>query len=159
MAENNENPEGSPELTGDEAQAPTSVSEAVVPPVVETVAVAPPAPARPRLRDRVWSFRAMLAVAVATLLIGGAGGAAIVAATDHGHDRHRISRFAGGPGRGGPGGFGGYGNNGGGQQFRNGPGQNGQQYGQNSGPQNGFPNPPGGTQPSAPATPKSGSSS
>jgi ATP-dependent RNA helicase DDX21 len=71
----------------------------------------------------------MLAVGVAALLIGGAGGAGIVAATNgDGHDQGRLARFSEGPG--GRGGFGpgGRGLNRGGQ---NAPG--GQQYGQQGG--------------------------
>ncbi|MCX6395887.1 MAG: hypothetical protein NTV23_05330 [Propionibacteriales bacterium] len=107
MAEN-ENPE-SPEAP---EAAPTTESPAV-PAAAATV------PPGPRVRDRLYSFRALVAVAVATLLLGGAGGAAVVAATDDGHDGHdrhgrhgdgpRMSRFdgpgyrdQGRPGRGGP---------------------------------------------------------
>src|SRR5690349_17584400 len=49
----------------------------------------------PRLQDRVWSFRAMVAVALATLLIGGLAGGAIVAASDDDNDGH--GRFLIGP--------------------------------------------------------------
>jgi hypothetical protein len=49
-----------------------------------------------RWRDRVWSFRAMLAVAAATLVIGGVAGGSIVALADDGHDHH--GRFWTGPG-------------------------------------------------------------
>jgi hypothetical protein len=61
----------------------------------------PPAPvARPRLRDRVFRIRGVVAVAVAGLILGGAGGT-LVGATAFG-DGH-----GDGPGRGfgGPGGF------------------------------------------------------
>ena len=57
-----------------------------------------------RWRDRAWSFRAILAVTLASLLVGGLAGGAVVAASngddDHGH--HRMRPW--GPG-GGPGGF------------------------------------------------------
>lgn len=84
MAEN-ENTEQPEETPAAEVAEPTQTA---LPPV---------APARPRLRDRAFTFRSVLAVGVATLLLGGAGGAAIVAATsdDHG-DRPRITRFGDG---------------------------------------------------------------
>jgi hypothetical protein len=50
---------------------------------------------KPRWRDRVWTFRAMVAVALATLLLGGVVGGAIVAVADD-HDDH--ARFRMGPG-------------------------------------------------------------
>ena len=95
MAENDndDNGTGTPD-SGDqpparpdaEGAAPTSVGP-VVPPDQ-------PAPAQPvlvtRWRDRAWSFQAMLAVAVATLLIGGIAGAAIVAVADD--DDHDVRR-------------------------------------------------------------------
>ncbi|HET6153206.1 MAG TPA: hypothetical protein VFE15_09620 [Marmoricola sp.] len=136
MAENNEGPEETAEIP-DAAQS-VEQNEALAAPVTAV-------PAKARLRDRVWSFRAMLAVGVATLLIGGAGGAGIVALADGGNDHGpQIGRFAGGPG--GPGGFGGRrGGFGGGEGFgQNGPGTRqfgqGQQGGQ-QGTQPGTPNP------------------
>ncbi len=108
--------ENTSENNADETPAETAEQEPVHAP--ETTEAAAASPPTVRLRDRVWSFRSILAVAIASLLLGGAGGAGIVAATDgHGH-RDRFSRFAFGPdGRGGmrfhrPGG--GYGFNGGG---------------------------------------------
>lgn len=101
--------------------------------VPQSVPAATPQPEKVRLRDRMWSFRAMVAVAIATLLLGGAGGAAIVAATGHDHgDRERFGRFVGGPG-GGREGFGG-----------NGPGfgQQGQGWGQPGQPGQGEQLPP-----------------
>jgi hypothetical protein len=160
MAEDNENPEETVEVSGaaeeqaqghaEEAGAEAPTLQAPAVPVeaaaaTEAVQAAPKA----RLRDRAWSFRAMLAVGVATLLIGGAGGAGIVALADGGNDHGpRIGRLAGGPG--GPGGFGGQrlgGRRGGGGGFgQNGPGagfgqgQQGNQQGQQGG-QQGTPNP------------------
>jgi hypothetical protein len=61
----------------------------------EPTAVAPAPILKTRWRDRAWSFRAMLAVALATLVLGGIAGGAIVAASDGG-DGH--SRFLIGPG-------------------------------------------------------------
>lgn len=69
----------------------------------------PSVPARPRLRDRVLGMRAVAGVALATLVLGGLGGAAIgaVAGDDsrEGRREHGVDgRFEGGPlGRPGPG--------------------------------------------------------
>jgi hypothetical protein len=66
----------------------------------EIPATPAPEPARTpvRLRDQVWSFRSMIAVAAATLLIGGAGGAGLVALTNGDNGRpERVGRFADGP--------------------------------------------------------------
>jgi hypothetical protein len=70
---------------------PTSADHRpVLPP--DPAAAATPAPAAPvlrtRWRDRAWSFRAMLAVALATLLIGGFAGGTVVALADDGRDHH-----------------------------------------------------------------------
>src|SRR5689334_20954103 len=99
MPENeNENPE-----TPAAADAPTTANPVVPPaaPPVEAQPVAQPVaqPAGPRFRDTVWNFRSMLAVAAASLLIGGLSGAAIVALADgdDGPDRARVVNF-GGPG-------------------------------------------------------------
>ncbi len=56
--------------------------------------------------SRVWSFRAMVAVALASLVIGGGIGSAIAAVSDDddGDDQVRIGRFDDRKGR-GPGGF------------------------------------------------------
>lgn len=80
-------------------------------PVAEPAAAPAPAAPRPRLRDHLFTFRSVIAVGVATLLLGGAGGAALVAIADDGHeDGPRIIQrgdrpdwqFQNGPG-GGPG--------------------------------------------------------
>lgn len=59
--------------------------------------VAPPEAPGPvlktRWRDRAWSFRAMIAVALATLLIGGLAGGTVVAMADDDHDGRRIHRM------------------------------------------------------------------
>jgi hypothetical protein len=103
-------------------------------------------PAQPvlvtRWRDRAWSFRAMVAVALATLLLGGIAGGTIVAVADDGNDGH--SRFLMGPG---------------GRADRMPPGWRGHRHFQDGGPQwrwNDGPPPPGGDvtpygQPSPPA--------
>ncbi len=50
---------------------------------------APPAAPKTRLRDRAFGFRGVLAVALASLILGGVGGAAIgVVASGDGHERH-----------------------------------------------------------------------
>lgn len=123
----------------DAAEASTGAeTEVFVPEQPQPQAEAAPVAAGTSFRDRVWSFRAMLAVGVAALLIGGAGGAGIVAATSGGDDHRgpRIGRFAEGPG--GRGGHGlGHRRNGGGPGFDGGgPGFGG---GQQLGPQNGLP--------------------
>ncbi|RZI92758.1 MAG: hypothetical protein EOO67_07960 [Microbacterium sp.] len=93
MAENE-----NPEQPADEAPAAAPVDDTYVTPV--TPAPAPPTTPQPRLRDHVFSFRSVVAVGVATLLLGGAGGAALVAVTNDGHDDGpRIARFGDGPGR------------------------------------------------------------
>ncbi|MCW2783785.1 MAG: hypothetical protein JWP74_302 [Marmoricola sp.] len=86
------------------AESTETEATAVAPLAASGAAPMPPAGAVsapilvPRLRDRAWSLRSLLAVGLASLLIGGAGGATIVAAT---HDDHspRFLRV------GGPGGF------------------------------------------------------
>ena len=73
--------------------APTERTRPVLPPDPATeAAAAPMAPQpvlKPRWRDRVWSFRAVLAVALATLLIGGIVGGTIVAVADDDRDDHQ----------------------------------------------------------------------
>lgn len=51
-------------------------------------------PARPRFFDRVVGMRAVAAVALASVLVGGAGGAAL-GALSNGDDDHRNGRFGG----------------------------------------------------------------
>lgn len=63
-----------------------------------TSAQAQPVASGPRLRDRLWGLRALLAVALASVIIGGLGGAAIAKRGEH-EDHGRF----GGPGRFGPG--------------------------------------------------------
>lgn len=141
MAENND----VPEVSGGD---PTTEAEAV-PNETANEAVAAGPVLVPRIRDRVWSFRAMLAVGIAALLIGGAGGAAVVAATGHDDDRPRIGRFGGPDGR--FGGLDGQRGPGGGQGFRqNGPGGNGPSTQQNNQENNQQDAPD--TQPAPPAT-------
>lgn len=79
-------------------------------PAVEPDSVPPAAPpgepvaAAGGFTSRVWSFRAMVAVALAALVIGGGIGSAIAAVSGDDEDQMmRIGRFDGGPGR-GPGG-------------------------------------------------------
>ena len=93
MAENDD-VSGSPE---DDATTPGDTPPVLPPdPALATPATPPATPsATPqpvlvtRWRDRAWSFRAMLAVALATLVIGGVAGGTIVALADddneHGH--------------------------------------------------------------------------
>jgi hypothetical protein len=79
MAENDDVP-GSPDADVQPATEPT-------PPPADTAAAPGPVLVT-RWRDRAWSFRAMIAVALASLLIGGVGGSVLVAATDDDHDGH-----------------------------------------------------------------------
>ncbi len=87
--------ENTSENNADETPAETTEPDAAQAPVAAEAAAPTPTPVR--LRDQVWSFRSMLAVGLASLLLGGAGGAGIVAATEgHGHG-DRFSRFGFGP--------------------------------------------------------------
>ena len=63
----------------------------------------PPAAPTTRFRDRVYGVRGLAAVAVGGVILGGLGGYAINAATDHGGPDGRMGRFGPG-GQGGPGG-------------------------------------------------------
>jgi len=62
-----------------------------------------PAPAKQPLRDRLWSFRAVIAVALASVVIGGLGGAALADVSNRGED----GRLGPGQGRFNRGGIGG----------------------------------------------------
>ena len=63
----------------------------------------PPAD-KQRLRDRLWSFRALIAVALASVIVGGLGGAALASVADNGNDGRRgPGQFNRGGGFGGPG--------------------------------------------------------
>jgi hypothetical protein len=75
-------------------------------PYAPDAAYAAPPPAQPRFVDRVLGMRAVIAVALAALIIGGLSGFVLGERTNGGDDRF---------GRGGPGGFPG------GQGFRSGP--------------------------------------
>lgn len=68
-----------------------------------TQAIPAQPPEKQRLRDRLWSLRAVIAVALASVIIGGLGGAALANVSNHDED----GRFGPGAGRfnrGGPGG-------------------------------------------------------
>jgi hypothetical protein len=88
-----------------DAPAPASTSSAPASPYAPDAAYAAPPPP-PRFVDRVLGVRAVVAVALAALIIGGLSGFVLGERTDGGDD---------GFGRGGPGGFPG------GQGFRGGP--------------------------------------
>jgi hypothetical protein len=82
-----------------DAAAPDEPTPTVTHPVI------PPEPAsapvlKTRWRDRAWSFRAMIAVAVASVLVGGVAGGAVVAAAGNDNERdHGYFRMGpGGPG-------------------------------------------------------------
>jgi hypothetical protein len=72
-----------------------------VPPSAEQPDVQPTA--TQRFRERLWSLRAVIAVALASVIVGGLGGAALANLADHGDDR-RAGPGRGGFQRGGPGG-------------------------------------------------------
>ena len=57
-----------------------------------------PGPPKQRFVDRVWDFRALIAVALASVIVGGLGGAALASAGDHNDRRVGPNRFQ----RGGP---------------------------------------------------------
>jgi translation initiation factor IF-2 len=94
-----------------------------------------PMPTPPRLKDRLFRFRSVVAVAAAGVIVGGAAGAGITAISDgHGDGRPQFGRSGFGPGHGPgmsggrpPGMPGGQGFQGGqnGQGFRGGPGGGG----------------------------------
>jgi hypothetical protein len=105
MADNDGVP-GSPDRDADAAESPApaapdepTVADPVIPPERA------PAPVlKTRWRDRAWSFRSMLAVALATFLIGGIAGGIVVGATGDDHDgQHRMGRWGPGGPMGGPG--------------------------------------------------------
>jgi hypothetical protein len=83
MAEN-ENVTGRP---ADDDNGGETASQAPVPPQA-------PAPVmKARWRDRAWTFRAMVGVALASLLLGGLAGGAVMAASDDGDDRLQHHRM------------------------------------------------------------------
>ncbi|MBW8752058.1 MAG: hypothetical protein JF565_11625 [Propionibacteriales bacterium] len=99
MAEDDE-VSGSPDHDAEatEQTRPVLPPDPAAEPVATTATTGAPAPVMvPRWRDRVWSFRAMLAVALATLVLGGVVGGAIVAAAGDDNDDH--GRFMGPGGR------------------------------------------------------------
>ncbi len=65
--------------------------------VVQPAPAPEPAPGGPRFTDRVWSFRALLAVALASMVIGAGIGSAVAALAGD-DDRLRMTRFSDGPG-------------------------------------------------------------
>ena len=56
----------------------------------------PPAEPKPRFVDRLWSLRAVIAVALASVILGGLGGAALANVGDHDDRRMGPGRFRGG---------------------------------------------------------------
>jgi len=100
MAENDEPtpaPEGGAPAPAE--TAPEQTSETAVQPAAATEA-ASVAAEKQKFTDRLWNFRAMVAVALAALLLGGGTGAAIAAVShDDGNERHPgFMRFQDGPG-------------------------------------------------------------
>jgi hypothetical protein len=106
------------------------------PEAAEPVPAAPAPVLKTRWRDRAWTFRAMLAVALASLVIGGVGGLVVGVAAAHQHDRRDGFHHRFGPG-GGPG-------MGPGWRMRGGPGgrwNDDQRYGGPGGPASPLPTP------------------
>src|SRR4051794_12806351 len=98
MADNDDVP-GGPERDGVTPEPTTT--HPVVP--AETAETTPAPILKSRWRARAWTCRAMLAVAAASLVIGGIVGGAIVAVAKHGHDDHGFHRMGPwGPGAGVP---------------------------------------------------------
>jgi len=93
MAENDD------PTTGPDEGVPAP-AEATVEQTAVTSEAVPAAPPKPKFTDRVWNFRAMAAVALAALLLGGGVGAAITAVShDDGPDRRPgMMRFGDRPG-------------------------------------------------------------
>jgi hypothetical protein len=133
----------------DDESVPGTPEAAVPPePASEPPAAAEPAPApapvlKTRWRDRAWTFRAMLAVAAASLVIGGVVGGVIGASAGGDDDDYGYRMGPGGPGMKMPPGW------------RHGDrGPNGPKWRWNDGPQQApSMTPYGGTSPSAPTTP------
>lgn len=95
MAENDDAPQSPAADASTGTTAEQAAQTTAQQPVTE-----PPAPARAatRFRDTLWTFRSVVAVAIATFLIGGVGGALVMAAADDdGPDRVRVG-FMRGPG-------------------------------------------------------------
>ena len=99
---NDQPPESRPAAPGPDHQ-PTQALPAQQAPAPEPAPDVGPAPEKQRLRDRVWSFRALIAVALASVIMGGLGGAALanVAQDD---DERRLGPGQGWFDREGPGG-------------------------------------------------------
>jgi hypothetical protein len=99
MTENTDAADGSPDRGATPPEQPAAEPTSAAP--LSGPAVAAPV-LKTRWRDRAWSFRALLAVALATLIIGGVGGLVVGAAAARHHDRHDGFYHRLGPG-GGPG--------------------------------------------------------
>jgi hypothetical protein len=111
-----------------------TVEQGAVPPTAGPTAQ--PAPARQRFVERVWGLKAVIAVALASVIIGGLGGAALAKGGDRqgGNDRMGFGHgnghgFGQGFGR-GPNGQGPPGHRNGRMQRMPGPGQQGPGFGQ-----------------------------
>jgi hypothetical protein len=83
------------DVSGKPEDVETPVESATVP---STPPAQPGPPAREpvlktRWRDRAWTFRSMVAVALASLVIGGVAGGVIGATADHGDRHDRMERM------------------------------------------------------------------
>ena len=96
MADNDDVP-GSPDHdTTPEQTRPVLPPDPAVEPTPARTAPAPVMKAR--WRDRAWTFRDLVAVALATLLLGGIAGGTLVAVADDDHDHRHFRMGPGGPG-------------------------------------------------------------
>jgi len=103
---------GSPESSAEDDTTTPGDTRPVLPP--DPAQAAPPPTPQPtpqpvlvtRWRDRAWSFRAMLAVALATLVIGGIAGGTVVALADDDDEHGHFWMGPGGPDDGMPPGWG-----------------------------------------------------
>ena len=92
---------------GDDATTPEETRPVLPPDPASATPHATPHPVLvTRWRDRAWSFRAMLAVALATLVIGGIAGGTVVALADDDDEHGHFWMGPGGPDDGMPPGWG-----------------------------------------------------
>jgi hypothetical protein len=144
MAENDD-VAGSPGRDVNPSEQPPADEPTTVSPAVSTGSTTPAPVLKTRWRDRAWSFRALLAVALATLVIGGVGGLVIGVAAAHHGDRHDgFYRMGPGGGPGMPPGW----------RMHRGPGwrwDDGQGWQRDGGPQQPQLTPYGGSSPSTPS--------
>lgn len=96
--------------TVEQGPVPPAEHIAAPAPAMASTQAQPQAIPKQRFVDRVWGFKSIIAVALASVIIGGLGGAALARGGDHQGRNDRMG-FGHGPGQGfgqgrGPGGFG-----------------------------------------------------